>query len=125
MDSEKYWREKLSSEEYSILQEKGTEQPFSGAYNNCFDKGVYVCAGCDSELFSSQSKFASNCGWPSFDKANDASVQELEDFSHGMVRVEVLCSCCGGHLGHVFTDGPTETGLRYCINSLSLKLKRE
>lgn len=107
-----------------VLYEKGTERPFSGRYHDCKDDGIYQCAGCGKELFDSQDKFDSGTGWPSFQRSKDGAVDEEEDRSHGMVRTEVLCGECGGHLGHVFNDGPGDTGLRYCINSAALDLKR-
>lgn len=115
------WKEKLSPEEYYILREAGTERPFTGKYNLHFEEGEYRCAACEAVLFNSDSKFESHCGWPSFDNVseNDAII-EREDRSFGMVRTEVLCANCGGHLGHLFNDGPTETGMRYCINSVAL-----
>lgn len=125
MKTDKDWKEILSPEAYHILREKGTERAFSGKYDKHFEKGVYVCAGCSKELFDSSSKFNSHCGWPSFDSALNQKVSELKDTSHGMIRVEIVCSNCGGHLGHVFPDGPTQTGLRYCVNSLSLDFKEE
>ena len=120
---EDHWKEKLNPEEYRILRLKGTEPPFSGAYNLHFEKGEYRCRGCGSLLFDSGMKFESGCGWPSFDKAIPGKIEEKLDTSHGMIRTEILCKECGGHLGHVFNDGPTETGLRYCVNSLSLDFK--
>lgn len=115
------WKEKLSPDEYYILREAGTERPFTGKYNLHFEKGDYRCAGCNAVLFASDSKFESHCGWPSFDNVSDnEAIIEREDRKFGMVRTEVLCANCGGHLGHVFNDGPTETGLRYCINSVAL-----
>tara|TARA_B100000963_G_scaffold109822_1_gene95598 strand:+ start:150 stop:527 length:378 start_codon:yes stop_codon:yes gene_type:complete len=125
MKTDKDWKEILSPEAYHILREKGTERAFTGKYDKHFEKGVYVCAGCSIELFDSSSKFNSHCGWPSFDRALNEKVSELKDTSHGMIRVEIVCSNCGGHLGHVFPDGPTQTGLRYCVNSLSLDFKEE
>ena len=125
MKTDKDWKEILSPEAYHILREKGTERAFTGKYDKHFEKGVYVCAGCSMELFDSSSKFNSHCGWPSFDSSLKEKVNELKDTSHGMIRVEVVCSNCGGHLGHVFPDGPTQTGLRYCVNSLSLDFKEE
>lgn len=119
------WRQILTPEQYHILREKGTERPHTGKYNDETSSGTYVCAGCGVELFESDMKFSSNCGWPSFDTAKEGRITELEDVSYGMIRTEVLCSNCGGHLGHVFDDGPTSTGLRYCINSASLDLKKK
>jgi peptide-methionine (R)-S-oxide reductase len=120
--SDEEWRKRLTPEQYRILREKGTEYPGTGTYNLHFEKGTYRCAGCGTPLFSSESKFDSHCGWPSFDAAlANGKVAEKRDLSHGMVRTEIVCANCGGHLGHVFPDGPTETGLRYCVNSLSLE----
>ena len=123
MKTDKDWKKKLSTEVYHILREKGTEKPFTGKYNSHFEKGIYTCAGCASELFESSSKFNSNCGWPAFDSPIIGKVCEEKDLSHRMKRVEVLCTNCKGHLGHVFEDGPTTSGLRYCVNSLSLNFK--
>lgn len=118
------WRAKLDDNQYRVLRESATEAPFSGMYWDSTDNGVYRCAGCNSELFTSQDKFESGCGWPSFDKpVSPDAVKEITDTTHGMVRTETVCAKCGGHLGHVFNDGPRETtGLRYCINSASLDL---
>mgnify|MGYP001078061169 CR=1 FL=1 len=121
-----YWRDRLNSDEYHVLREKGTERAFTGEYWDCNESGVYRCRGCGEPLFESDSKFDAGCGWPSFDKPmNTDTIAEERDSSHGMIRTEVLCQNCGGHLGHVFPDGPTDTGLRYCINSLSIKLDKE
>lgn len=119
--SEEEWKKILTPEQYRILREKGTERAFTGEYWNHFEEGVYKCAGCGAELFSSDTKFDSHCGWPSYftPLAGDRVVYK-EDRSYGMIRTEVLCAKCGGHLGHVFDDGPEPTGLRYCINSVSL-----
>jgi peptide-methionine (R)-S-oxide reductase len=121
--SEQEWREQLTPEQYHVLRQKGTEAPFSGEYDYTFEPGTYRCAGCGAELFESEAKYDSGCGWPAFHSpAAEDAVDEEVDATHGMVRTEVLCAKCGGHLGHVFADGPHPTGLRYCINSAALKL---
>lgn len=123
--TEQEWKERLTDEEYYILRQKGTERAFTGKYWDVFEGGTYHCAGCGNKLFSSDTKFDAHCGWPSFDKAIEGSVIYKEDLSFGMKRVEVLCAKCDGHLGHVFDDGPKETtGMRYCINSVSVKLEK-
>lgn len=123
--SEADWRAELTPEQYHILREKGTERAFTGKYWNHKEDGSYVCAGCGQELFRSDTKFDSGCGWPSFWDAVDRSrIEYQDDFSYGMHRIEVMCKRCGGHLGHVFPDGPKPTGQRYCINSASLDFRK-
>ncbi|WP_196221622.1 peptide-methionine (R)-S-oxide reductase MsrB [Leptospira weilii] len=124
--SDDEWKKELTPEQYKVLRQKGTEMAFTGALYKNHDKGNYVCAACGTILFSSETKYESGSGWPSFyQPAKEGTVDEEKDSSHGMVRTEVLCSKCGGHLGHVFNDGPRPTGLRYCINSASLKFQKE
>lgn len=120
--TEKEWEQILTPEQYYVLRQKGTERPFTGEYNNNFKNGTYHCAACGQLLFDATTKFDAHCGWPSFDKAVEGSVEYVKDLSHGMVRTEVICSNCHSHLGHIFPDGPRETtGDRYCMNSISLK----
>ena len=124
--SDGQWRRELSPEQYAVLRQKGTERPFTGEYDHVFEPGVYHCAGCGKELFRSAAKFDSGCGWPAFSApSGEDAVEEETDGSHGMSRTEVMCAACGGHLGHVFPDGPGPTGLRYCINSVALRLEEE
>ncbi len=119
--TEEEWKEKLTKEQYKVLRLKETERPFTGRYWNNSEEGIYHCAGCGTPLFESSSKFESGCGWPSFSTPMKKSeIKENSDMSFNMKRTEVLCQKCGGHLGHVFKDGPKPTGLRYCINSISL-----
>ncbi len=117
------WQKCLTPEQYRVLREQGTERAFTGEYCDAKEKGTYACAGCGGPLFDSRAKFDSGTGWPSFYEPMPGGVETEEDISHGMRRVEVHCARCKGHLGHVFEDGPDPTGLRYCINSVSLKLK--
>jgi len=124
--TEEEWKKQLSEEQFYILRQKGTERAFTGKYYKTNDKGVYSCAACGNELFTSDMKFDSECGWPSFDREilGDKIVTQI-DTSHGMIRTEIMCGKCGGHLGHLFDDGPTDTGKRYCVNSVSLNFVAE
>ena len=117
------WKAELTPEQYRVLRKKGTEASFSGEYWNHFEKGYYACAACNNPLFTSDAKFNSECGWPSFDESIPGKVEYITDVSHGMKRTEILCANCGSHLGHVFNDGPSKSGQRYCVNSLSVDFK--
>jgi len=118
---DEYWRQKLTPEQYAVCRQKGTERPFTGRYNNEHRDGQYRCVCCGEPLFDSDTKFDAGCGWPSFYAAAiPENIEEIRDLSHGMIRTEITCKNCGSHLGHVFEDGPPPTGLRYCLNSVSL-----
>jgi len=123
--SDEAWRNRLNAEEYRVLRRQGTERPYTGIYEQFWEAGTYVCKGCGAELFRSETKFDAGCGWPSFyEGIASERIREIKDYSHGMIRIEVRCAQCDGHLGHVFDDGPKPTGLRYCINSVSLGFKK-
>jgi len=124
--SSEEWKKELTPMQFSVLREKATERPYTGLYDKFYEPGIYYCAGCGAELFASDTKFNSGCGWPSFyDPSKPHHVLEVPDTSHGMIRTEIVCATCGGHLGHVFDDGPEPTGKRYCVNSASLVFKRK
>ena len=126
MKTDEEWKETLTDEEYQVLRQCGTEHAFTGTYYMHFEDGIYRCKACNNPLFTSETKYKSGSGWPSFYKPiNDNAVKEIEDRSYGMVRTEIVCGKCGSHLGHVFPDGPKPTGLRYCINSISLDFEAE
>lgn len=124
-ESEEEWKQMLTPEQYAVLREKGTEAPFTGEYVHEKADGTYACAACGNPLFSSDAKFDSGTGWPSFDQALPRAVETHRDNDHGMVRTEITCARCGSHLGHIFDDGPTESGKRYCINSVCLDLEEK
>ncbi|TVZ27977.1 peptide-methionine (R)-S-oxide reductase [Gillisia sp. Hel_I_86] len=123
--SEEEWKQELSEEQYRVLRQKGTETPNSGKYNLHFEHGEYQCAACKTKLFESNHKFESGCGWPSFDDAIEGTIEYVQDKTFGMLRTEVLCANCGSHLGHVFNDGPTPTGQRFCVNSASIDFNKK
>lgn len=124
--NDKEWKLKLTPEQYNILRLKGTEQPFTGEYWDHKEKGIYKCAGCGTTLFTSETKYDSGCGWPSFFEPEiEENIEKELDLSNGMRRIEVLCKNCGGHLGHLFDDGPQPTGIRYCINSVSIDFEKK
>lgn len=124
--TEEEWKQVLTPEQYRILRQKGTDAPGQDGYTAHFEKGTYHCAACDLQLFKSGSKYESHCGWPSFDDAIDGTVEYILDKSHGMIRTEIVCASCGGHLGHKFNDGPKDTtGERYCVNTTSIKFVKE
>lgn len=125
-ETDEEWRERLSEEEYRVLREQGTERPYTGEHVDRDEDGIYTCAGCGNVLFEADEKFDAGCGWPSFwEVAEEDAIETRPDRSHGMERTEVVCAECGGHLGHVFEDGPEPTGLRYCINSVALDFDPE
>jgi len=123
--TEAEWQEQLSPEEFHILRQKGTERPFTGIFNEHYEKGTYKCKGCGQALYESTSKIDSHCGWPSYDAALAGALEFIKDNAHGMLRTEIVCSQCGGHQGHVFNDGPTPTGERYCVNAASIDFAKE
>lgn len=123
--TEDEWQKRLTPEQFVVMRQHGTERPFTGRYNTFNQPGSYVCAACQNPLFQSLRKFDSGCGWPAFDKAVSDSMEYHEDTRFGMKRIEFRCACCGGHLGHIFDDGPTETGERYCVNSVTLQFLPE
>ena len=123
--TEQEWKEILSPQQYYVLREKGTDRPGNGGYTNHFEKGTYHCSACDAQLFESDTKYESHCGWPSFDDAIEGSVEFVVDKSLGMIRTEIICTNCEGHLGHIFDDGPADTtGKRYCVNTTSIRFKK-
>ncbi len=123
--TETEWKQILSPQQYYVLREKGTDRPGDDGYTKHFEKGTYHCAACDAQLFESGTKYESHCGWPSFDDAIEGSVAYIHDKTHGMVRTEIICTSCGGHLGHVFDDGPKDTtGKRYCVNTTSIRFEK-
>ncbi|MCB0458785.1 MAG: peptide-methionine (R)-S-oxide reductase MsrB [Flavobacteriaceae bacterium] len=124
--TEEEWQKILTPQQYYVLRQKGTDRPGNDGYTNLFEKGTYVCAGCGAQLFESGSKYESHCGWPSFDDAIKGAIEFTKDYSHGMIRTEITCTKCDGHLGHIFDDGPIETtGKRYCVNTSSIRFVKE
>ncbi|MFK5958289.1 MAG: peptide-methionine (R)-S-oxide reductase MsrB [Lutibacter sp.] len=124
--TEDEWKNELTPQQYFVLREKGTDAPSEGGLTSNFEKGTYLCAACNTQLFKSNSKFESHCGWPSFDDAIEGTVNYVVDKTHGMIRTEIICATCGGHLGHIFDDGPKETtGKRYCVNTTSIKFVKQ
>lgn len=123
--TDEQWKKELSPEQYYILRQKGTERPNTGVLLNHKEDGLYTCAACGNELFKSDQKFDSHCGWPSFDDQIEGAINTIKDTTHGMIRTEITCAKCDGHLGHIFDDGPTETGMRYCVNSVSIGFKKD
>jgi len=124
--TEEEWKKELTPQQYFVLRQKGTDAPSEGGLTTHFEKGTYLCAACGAQLFESNSKFESHCGWPSFDDAIKGTVNYVVDKTHGMIRTEIICASCGGHLGHVFDDGPKETtGQRYCVNTTSIKFVKD
>jgi len=124
--TDEQWKLELDPESYYVLREKGTERAFTGKYDHFFEEGMYVCKACGNPLFSSETKYNSGCGWPAYyDAVAKGAIETKADYSHGMIRTEITCAKCGSHLGHVFEDGPNPTGLRYCVNSLSLDFKKK
>ena len=121
--SDQEWKEQLGDDRFHVLRQKGTERPHTGQYNLHYENGTYACGACGEALFESKAKFDANCGWPSFDESIPGKVEYLTDVTYGMKRTEIVCANCGSHLGHVFDDGPSETGQRYCVNSLSIDFK--
>jgi len=119
------WKTELSSDEFKILREKGNEPPYTGIFNNQYETGISTCKGCGNPLYTSDSKFNSSCGWPSYDASLPEAIEYIKDDSHGMLRTEIVCANCGGHQGHLFSDGPTSTGERYCVNAASIDFSKE